>query len=322
MTSRWPGFQSPLGPGMEALLAHKWALGCRFRSVESTLRLLDQFLVEQHVETIEAITPGVIDTFLASRPRAAPRSYNHLLGIVTRLFDWLVARDLVPRSPVHAKPRRTTASRLPFLFDPPAARRLLDVAGALPDTRNTPHRGLSYRTIFALLYGLGLRVGEVARLRIGDIDLPRQWLVVRDTKFTKSRLVPFGPRMGQLVADYLDRRTATPRPGPLIASLPVFSFRKRPAGVAVHHQHHLSRARAPARVAHPRRHRIPVCSLPPTLVCRRHLAAVVPQRHRSGGAVVPALDVYGPRESQVDRGLSDHHHRSPDGGQSPVRALG
>ena len=226
MTSRWTGFQSPLGTGTEAFLAHKRALGCRFGSVESTLRLLDQFLVEQHVETIEAITPGVIDTFLASRPRAAPRSDNHLLGIVTRVFDWLIARDLVPRSPVHAKPRRTTSSRLPFLFDLAAARRLLDVAGALPDTRNTRLRGPSYRTIFALLYGLGLRVGEVARLRISDVDLTRQLLVVRDTKFTKSRLVPFGPRMGQVVADYLDRRTRTPRAGPLIATMPVFSFRK------------------------------------------------------------------------------------------------
>ncbi|NUN01350.1 MAG: tyrosine-type recombinase/integrase, partial [Bryobacteraceae bacterium] len=74
------------------------------------------------------------------------------------------------------------------------------------DTRNTPRRGLTYRTIFALLYALGLRVGEVARLRMTDIDLTRQMLVVRETKFAKSRLVPFGPRVGELVADYLSRR--------------------------------------------------------------------------------------------------------------------
>ena len=122
MKSRWTGFHSPLGAGIETFLAHKRALGCHVRSAESTLRLLDRFLVEQRVHMLEDITPGVIDAFLASRPRPAPRSYNHLLGIVTRLFDWLIARDLVPRSSVHAKPRRTTASRLPFLFDPAAAR--------------------------------------------------------------------------------------------------------------------------------------------------------------------------------------------------------
>ena len=265
MRSRWTGFRSPLAAGIETFLAHKRALGCRFRNEESPLRLLDQFLVEQHVETIEAITPHVIDTFLASRPRAAPHSYNQLLGIVTRLFDWLVARDVVPQSPVHTKPKRTTASRLPFLFDPPTARRLLDAAGALPDTPNTPRRGLTYRTMFALLYGLGLRVGEVARLRIGDLDLPRQLLVVRETKFAKSRLVPFGPRMGQLVADYLDRRTPTPRPDPDIA---IFSFRTHqpvsPCTVStIFHELVLQLALS-----------IPDGTRPPSVHCLRHSFAV------------------------------------------------
>lgn len=223
MTSRWTGFRSPLAAGIEMFLVHKRALGCHLRTTESVLRLLDRFLADQHVETIEAITPALIEAFLTSRSRTAPRSFNQLLGIVTRLFDWLIARDLVVRSPVQVKPRRTTASRLPFLFDPPTARRLLDAAGALPDTRNTPLRGPTYRTIFALLYGLGLRVSEVARLHMRDIDLPHQLLVVRETKFAKSRLVPFGPRIGDLVVDYLERRTLTLR----TADLPIFSFRKR-----------------------------------------------------------------------------------------------
>jgi integrase len=226
MTSRWTGFRSPLAAGIEMFLAHKQALGFHLHTTESVLRLLDRFLVEQHVETSQTITPPVIEAFLASRPRRAPRSFNQLLGIVTRLFEWLIARDLVARSPVQAKPRRTTASRLPFLFDPQVARRLLDAARALPETRNTPLRGLTYGTIFALLYGLGLRVGEVARLRIRDIDVPRQLLVVRETKFAKSRLVPFGPRIGGLLADYLERRM-TPRIGPLTPDVPIFSFRKR-----------------------------------------------------------------------------------------------
>jgi site-specific recombinase XerD len=223
MISRWSGFHSPLKAGIEMFLSHKRALGYQVRTTESVLRLLDGFLVEQHVETIEAITPAAINLFLASRRRTSPHSFNQLLGIVARLFDWLIARDLVPRSPVQAKPRHTTRFRLPFLFDLPTARRLLDAAAALPDTSNTPRRGLTYRAIFALLYGLGLRVGEVARLRIQDVDLRQQLLIVRETKFMKSRLVPFGPKIGKLVADYLDR---TPRIGRLTANSPIFSFRK------------------------------------------------------------------------------------------------
>jgi site-specific recombinase XerD len=220
MTSRWTGFRSPLKAWIEMFLAHKRSLGYRVRTSESVLRLLDGFLVEQRVDTIEAITPPVIEAFLASRPRTSPHSFNQLLGIVGGLFDWLMARDLVPRSPVQTKPRRTTASRLPFLFDPPNARRLLDAAGNLTDTQNTSHRGLTYRMIFALLYGLGLRVSEVARFRMRDVDLLHQLLIVRETKFAKSRLIPFGPKIGKLLSGYLDR---TPRVG---ANPPIFTFRK------------------------------------------------------------------------------------------------
>src|SRR6266404_949452 len=66
---------------------------------------------------------------------------------------------------------------------------------ATPSALRPPRSGLVQRTMFALLYGLGLRVGEVARLQRADVDLARAVLCVRATKFGKSRLVPFGPRM-------------------------------------------------------------------------------------------------------------------------------
>jgi integrase len=59
--------------------------------------------------------------------------------------------------------------------------------------------------ILAVLYGLGLRVGEVSRLCRKDVDFDRQLLIIRQTKFGKDRLVPFGPKMGCALADYLER---------------------------------------------------------------------------------------------------------------------
>jgi len=168
MTPRSTGFSSPVAGAIETFLAHKRALGCRFRGEEINLRLLDRFLVERGIATVEEISPTVIDAFLASRPRIPPQSYNHLRGTIARCFKWLAVRNLVPRDPVLAKPRRVTRTRVPFLFDPATARRLIDAAAALPDNSFASRRGPTYRVIFALLYALGLRVGEVARLRFGD----------------------------------------------------------------------------------------------------------------------------------------------------------
>src|SRR5512142_189283 len=222
MTMQPDGFQSPLAAEIRQFLAHKRALARKFAVEEKTLRLLDRYLVERDVRVLEQITPDLLDAFLTSRPRTTPRSYNHLLGTVARLFDWLVGQGLLERSPLRAKPRRETTQRIAFLFDRTTARQLLEAASRLPDNPRAPMRGLTYRTIFALLYGLGLRVGEVARLRLGDVDWERQLLVIRTTKFSKSRLVPCGPRIADLLRQYLEAQRQ--RWGPSSPEAPLFSF--------------------------------------------------------------------------------------------------
>jgi site-specific recombinase XerD len=240
VTAGWAGFRSPLASHIEAFLTFKRALGCLFRVEERALRLLDRFLVERHVTSSSEVTPEVVDAFLRSRPRPAPRSYNHLRGTVGRLFDWMVARELLPRSPLRSAPRRVSQVRIPFLFDQVSAERLFDVARRLPDTSGAPFRGPTYFTVFALLYGLGLRVGEVAGLCAGDVDPTRQLLVIRQTKFSKSRLVPFGPRLASVLDGQLARRTE--QVGTLTPEMPVFSFhggRSVSAGTISQTFHHL-----------------------------------------------------------------------------------
>jgi site-specific recombinase XerD len=222
MNSRWKGFESPLAQGIERFLKHKRAVGRQFQTEEWALRLLDRFLVEQQLQTIDEVTTEVLDAFLMSRPRRRPRSYNHLLGVLRRLFNWLVARGTLNRSPLRDQTRRGIADRIPFIFDAEQVSRLLSLAGGLPEACNAQLRGPSYRTIFALLYALGLRVGEVCRLRIEDVDRERRLLIIRQTKFAKNRLVPYGPRIGDLLRQYLSLRESGA--GSLAPDDPVFSL--------------------------------------------------------------------------------------------------
>ncbi len=79
-------FSSPLASGIQRFLEHKRALGRRFETEESALRLLDRYLVQRGVKRAGAITTKLLDDFLTSRPRRAPRSYNELVRILARLF--------------------------------------------------------------------------------------------------------------------------------------------------------------------------------------------------------------------------------------------
>jgi site-specific recombinase XerD len=212
-----------MGPDIEQFLAHKRALGRRYDVEEKTLALFDDYLVANHIAGLSDVGVDLIERFLLSRPRPHPRSYNHLRCTLARLFAWLVGQGRVEHTPVQSRPRRATYQRQPFIFDTANARRLLDLAQRLPDKGGTIQRGRTYHALLAVLYGLGLRVGEVCRLRVQDVDFERRLLVIRQTKFYKTRLVPFGPKLEALLKAYLQLKAQ--HWGSFAPEAPLFSLR-------------------------------------------------------------------------------------------------
>lgn len=68
----------------------------------------------------------------------------------------------------------------------------------LPDT---------YATIIGLLWVTGMRIGEVVRLKVRDVDTSNDILYVRQTKFYKSRAIPLLPSTTRQILGYLALRT-------------------------------------------------------------------------------------------------------------------
>jgi integrase/recombinase XerD len=63
-----------------------------------------------------------------------------------------------------------------------------------------------------VLYGAGLRPGEVLRLRCCDVDMSDRILAIWDTKFFKSRLVPIGTDLSNALKTYWGVRRSLPLP--------------------------------------------------------------------------------------------------------------
>jgi len=220
-----PRFRSILAEPIEQFLSYKRSLGRRFRTEDRQLLLLDRFLLEKNIDALSAITPHLIKAFLLSRPRKDPKSYNQLLGVARRFFDWMVLLEMLDHSPVTVRPRKEGAGRIPVILDPQSVRSLLDLAAALPDWPRAPLRGPTYHMAFALMYALGLRVSEASRIEIGDLDLERKTLLVRDSKFRKSRILPFGDRLAATIQKFLGLRQAH---GAILApDAPLLSFNGR-----------------------------------------------------------------------------------------------
>ena len=216
-------WNSVLGGDIRRYLLHKRALGRKYVTEEAALRLFDRFVSERRIEQLAEVDSSLVEAFLGSRQRVPARSHNHLLGVIRGFFDWLVVQERIEHSPVRVRPRRAGTRPIPFLFDRALAKLLLDDARVLPDRSTAANRGRTYYLIFAMMYALGLRVGEVSRLQLGDIDFARRVLWVRKSKFDKDRLVPFGPRLEAALAEHLGEREH--RAGERPVDDPVFSFR-------------------------------------------------------------------------------------------------
>jgi integrase/recombinase XerD len=78
----------------------------------------------------------------------------------------------------------------PYIFTTADIARLLQAAGRLDATPLSPLRRETFRLAIVLLYTSGLRRGELVRLTVGDYDLREQTLLVRESTFHKSRLLP------------------------------------------------------------------------------------------------------------------------------------
>jgi integrase len=94
----------------------------------------------------------------------------------------------------------------PYIFTTADIVRLLYVADRLDETPRSPLRRETFRLAIVLLYTSGLRRGELVRLTIGDYDPGDQTLLVRASKFHKSRLLPLSGDAHQALEAYLRAR--------------------------------------------------------------------------------------------------------------------
>ncbi|HHW19451.1 MAG TPA: tyrosine recombinase XerC [Firmicutes bacterium] len=168
---------------------------------------LDQFLdflvKDGYVQGIEAIGPEDISSdkirkFIRDLGIQGYKasSVSRKISCIRSFFRFLTKRGAIQGNPSKEVAPRKNKSLLPKVLSQDDVERLL----AQPDTR-TP-LGKRDRALLEVLYGAGLRVSELCRLNIGDIDYSLGFVQVTG-KGGKERFVPLGSVALQALGDYL-----------------------------------------------------------------------------------------------------------------------
>ncbi|MGI8609483.1 MAG: tyrosine-type recombinase/integrase [Candidatus Dormibacteria bacterium] len=204
---------SELAPHFDGYLTLMRAVGRRYERVEQILVQLDRFL-EIEGATDVVLTREILGRWLASTPHLAPSTLRAHAS-ASRQFCRYMARS-EPRTWIPDRslyPARIPQFR-PHLFTTEEVRALVAAADRLP-AKIWPLRRRTFRALLLLLFATGLRVGEALKLRIGDVDIEANTLFIAETKFFKSRWVPFTVSLAEGLREYdAERAQAVSRVGP------------------------------------------------------------------------------------------------------------
>ena len=213
---------------VERFVAMKRKLGYRFTWDANLLRSFARFAEDRNETFIRSATA----VEWASTARA-PSVQVRKLHAVHALACWLHAEDTrheVP--PRDALGRRSRRRQRPYLMSIPDIRKLLRAALSVrPAGTITP---LTWHYLFGLIAATGLRSSEALALTLDDIT--PDGLLIRNTKFGKSRMVVLHPTTRDALNRYLRVRRREKNPdahlfviatgGPPSGSLARLVFRK------------------------------------------------------------------------------------------------
>lgn len=186
-----------LVPAIDNYLEVRRALGFKLEGTEWLLRSFAEFATARGDRYI------VSETAIAWAEQAASvHQRNRRLKTIITLARFLHAEDeqhdIPPNGILCPRPQRP----VPYIFTEEELRCLIREACRLGPAGSL--RPLTYSTLFGLLAVTGLRISEALALRLENIT--DDGLVIRKTKFHKSRLVPLHASSAVALGRYLQRR--------------------------------------------------------------------------------------------------------------------
>ncbi len=158
-----------------------------------------------------------VDAFLGTA-RPVTKTWFNKLSLLRCFFRYAVSRGYVTAAPLPTVMPKRPPLFVPYVYTRKELCRLLEMVESL--WRKSILEPVTIRAMILVYYGAGLRLHEAINLTCADVDLNRSLLMIRNTKFGKTRLVPVGPQLRRVLVQY-DRT----RPKHRQADAPFFATR-------------------------------------------------------------------------------------------------
>lgn len=177
------------------------SMGMRFEAERRILQAWHRQAGDVHVADVST---DAVATFLNGRGPITATWLNKHRALRGFYRHW-ITRGHLTHTPVPTVVPRVVQNFVPHVYSDDELRRLLQAIDANQARRGCHISGPTFRVLLLLLYGAGLRISAAVTLTRGDVDLRAGMLLIRETKFYRSRHLPLGPTLVGLLADHAAR---------------------------------------------------------------------------------------------------------------------
>jgi integrase len=195
--------QSALSLVIIRYLALKQALGRGYQKERAVLESLARYLTRTDEKEL---TSEMFSDWCKTQQKLSPTVLRARMGFVRNLCLYRRRTEpdcFVPDQRLFPIARPPAP---PYIFTEAEIIRLILAVSALKPVPRSPLRPQVFRLAITLLYTTGLRRGELLNLTLGDYDPQAQTLLVRESKFHKSRYLPLSLDATRAIETYLRAR--------------------------------------------------------------------------------------------------------------------
>ncbi len=181
-------FTGPMGLWMQKHLTLRHSLGFLYEGATYSLDAFDQYLLK-HYPICKTISREMVVGFLKSRDKSSLLSLSQDNLNLRQFCRFMFQFDSTTYIPEKGLVKRSKPQVQPHIFTEDEIIQVITFVKKM-QVRGDELWPFTYSTIIGLLWVTGMRICEVVRLKIKDIDVVEGVLTVRQTKFFKSRLIP------------------------------------------------------------------------------------------------------------------------------------
>ena len=184
-------------------VTYRQSLGEKFITNAARLKAFSR-AIGQAVD-LQSISEDMVSNFLYGSTNVVTSGWFGKHSTLLGFYQYALLRNYVTTSPMPSVLPKRPRGFVPYIYSQQELKLLFDTALTYPKYKSHI-KPYMVQTILILTYALGLRINETISIMLKDIDMKNHVITIEQSKFYKSRLVPFNTQIKEVLAKYLEWR--------------------------------------------------------------------------------------------------------------------